>query len=110
VSWTTDQVLRRLVPGEERVDWLHASGEVALVDVAVPTSLAGRKVAELDEPGAWSATVVTRMGAAQLVTPGLVAQEGDRLHLTARLDVLDRLRERFGGTAQPHTAQPHRRN
>ena len=97
VSWTTDQVLRRLLPDEDHVDWLDATGGVGLVELAGPTALAGTKVAALDEPGDWATSIVTRMGTARVATADLVAQEGDRVHVTVRLDALDRLRARFSG-------------
>ncbi|MPY93672.1 MAG: TrkA family potassium uptake protein [Acidimicrobiia bacterium] len=104
VSWTTDQVLRRLLPEDSHVDWLDASGGVGLVELAVPKALAGRRFADLEEPGQWATSLVTRLGTAQLAAPGLVAQEGDRVHLTVRLDAIGRLRERFGTAASPSAA------
>ena len=32
VAWTTDQVLRRLLPGETRHDWVDPTGKVGLVE------------------------------------------------------------------------------
>lgn len=104
VTWTTEQVMRRLLPGAAHVDWSEPTGGVALVELAVPVALAGRKLADLDEPGDWATTILTRMGTASLANPGLVAQEGDRVHVTVRLDALDRLRARFGAADQPAPA------
>jgi trk system potassium uptake protein TrkA len=104
VTWTTEQVLRRLLPDAAPVDWLEPSGGVGLVELAVPPSLAGRKLADLDEPGSWTTTILTRMGSASLASPGVVAQEGDRVHVAVRLDAVDRLRARFGGADRSTTA------
>src|SRR5262245_63001438 len=38
VSWTTDQVLRRLLPADEQPhEWLDPSGKVCLLDFPLPT-------------------------------------------------------------------------
>ena len=41
VSWTTDQVIRRLLPGEHPADWTDASGKVSLVERDLPARLGG---------------------------------------------------------------------
>ena len=52
ISWTTDQVMRRLLPSEERPhEWLDASGKVCLVDYPIPGGWAGRKLATLERAG-----------------------------------------------------------
>lgn len=104
VTWTTEQVLRRLLPDAAPVDWVEPNGGIGLVELAVPPSLAGRKLSDLDEPGSWTTTILTRMGAASLATPGLLAQEGDRVHVSVQLEALDRLRARFGVVHQPAAA------
>ncbi len=95
VSWTTDQVLRRLLPDDSHVDWLAAAGNVGLIELALPAKLAGTKVAALAQPGDWAMTVLTRLGAAQVAGPDLVVQEGDIAHFTVRMDAVDALRARL---------------
>ena len=51
VSWTTDQVMRRLLPAEHHSEWQDATGSVALVELAIPPALAGTKLAALNSPG-----------------------------------------------------------
>ena len=51
VSWTTDQVVRRLLPGEHPADWTDSSGKVSLVERDLPAVWAGQKLSKLDEPG-----------------------------------------------------------
>ena len=54
VSWTTDQVIRRLLPESMDSDWIDASGNVALVERALPAAWAGRLLKQLDEPGRYT--------------------------------------------------------
>ncbi|MGH9039667.1 MAG: potassium channel family protein [Acidimicrobiia bacterium] len=96
VSWATDQVLRRLLPGEdERRDWIDPSGKVCVVERELPTAWAGKKFAGLNEPGRFWMTAVTRLGAARIATGDLIGQEGDVLTFMAATDALDALRERL---------------
>ena len=101
VSWTTDQVIRRLIPGEHPADWTDASGRVALVERDLPPAWAGRKLAGLDEPGAFTLSVVTRLGTARVAEPDLVGQAGDVLHFLVDVDATDALSKRLAETS-PH--------
>jgi len=80
VTWTTEQVTRRLFPEEIYTDWTSPGGRVSLVERDVPPAWAGHKLAALDDEG-FHLVAISRGGAAQLSTPGLVGQEGDVLHL-----------------------------
>jgi len=91
VAWTTDQVLRRLLPGETRHDWVDATGKVALVEREIPAKAIGRKLAKLNRPGVFWITAVTRFGKAQIVTSDLIGQEGDMLVFVSSIDALDEL-------------------
>ena len=91
VAWTTDQVLRRLVPGDTVADWTDSSGSVGLVERNLPAAWAGKKLSELDSPGEYNLAAVTRLGAAQLARPDLVGQDGDILHFMADLSTTDGL-------------------
>jgi trk system potassium uptake protein TrkA len=96
VKWTTDQVLRRLLPsGEAPHEWIDPSGKVSLVEYAIPTQWCGKKLAELNEAGSFWLTAVTRFGAAEIVGVDVVGQEGDTLHIVVDINALDALRERL---------------
>lgn len=95
VSWTTDQVLRRLLPGEQPHDWIDPSAKVSLVEQMLPASWGGKKLAGLNEPGRFLLAAVTRLGAAQVVGTKLVGQEGDVLHFIVDVNAVDELHERL---------------
>ncbi|MFI5052893.1 MAG: potassium channel family protein [Acidimicrobiia bacterium] len=96
VSWTTDQVMRRLLPTEELPhEWLDPSGKVCLVDYPIPPAWAGKKLVPLSEPGMFWLVAITRLGAAQVSTPSAIGQDGDVLHFAADVNALDTLRERL---------------
>ena len=91
VAWTTDQVLRRLLPAETRHDWVDPSGKVCLVERPIPPGAIGKKLGMLNLPGRFWLTAVSRLGKAQIVTSDLVGQEGDVLHFVADIGALDEL-------------------
>ncbi len=103
VSWTTDQVMRRLLPASLAADWVDASGTVSLVERELPGRWAGKRLAELIEPGAFNLAAVTRLGTARIPTPDLVGQEGDILHFVVSTEALEQLNDRLAGTSEgPH--------
>jgi trk system potassium uptake protein TrkA len=96
VSWTTDQVMRRLLPGEDQPhEWLDPTGKVCLIDYPIPAVWAGKKLAPLNEAGMFSLVAITRMGAAQMSTTSAIGQDGDLLHFAADVSALDTLRDRL---------------
>jgi trk system potassium uptake protein TrkA len=95
VSWTTDQVMRRLVPEIPNADWVDGSGKVALVERPLPATWAGSRLAGLSEAGAFQLVAVTRLGTARMPAADLVGQDGDLLHFVVGTDALDALQRRL---------------
>ena len=95
VSWTTDQVLRRLVPRGQPHDWIDPSAKVCLIEHALPQAWGGKKLAELNEPGRFWLVAVTRLGTAEIAGSKVVGQEGDVLHFMVDVNAIDALRERL---------------
>jgi trk system potassium uptake protein len=93
VAWTTDQVLRRLLPAEARHDWVDATARVGLVERQIPAKAVGQKLGKLNNPGRWWLTAVTRFGKAQIVTGDMLGQEGDVLVFVTDMDALDELQD-----------------
>ena len=91
VAWTTDQVLRRLLPGETSHDWVDPTGRIGLVERTIPAKAIGQKLAKLNRPGRFWLTAVTRFGKAQVVTSDLIGQEGDVLVFVSEMDGLEEL-------------------
>jgi trk system potassium uptake protein TrkA len=100
VSWTTDQVHRRLLPDRTVSEWTDATGTLSLIERELPDTWAGRKLLELDEGERFRLVALTRSGQARLVTPSLVGQEGDILHLAVRTDAVEELRARLGDASE----------
>jgi trk system potassium uptake protein TrkA len=100
VSWTVDQVARRLLPGDVATAWTDPSGEINVVEYPLPDRLCGRGLAELADADRFRPMMVTRGGEARLVAAGMVGQEGDIIHFAVRTDALDELNSRLASVVK----------
>jgi len=92
VKWTTDQVMRLLIPDQVASDWKDPTEGVSLVTVVLPDAWVDQTVEELEADGHRRVVALSRIGHARIVTRGTVVQEGDQLHLAVDDDGLDELR------------------
>lgn len=91
VTWTVDQVMRRLVPDQLVTEWSDTTGQIVLVERALPGQWVGRNLDELEHADACRLVTLERAGSPRLARPGMIGQEGDVLHLAVRKDALDAL-------------------
>ena len=103
VSWTIDQVRRRLVPGQWSRSGPTRPGTLSLVERELPERWAGKRLADLSRPGEVTVVAVTRAGVARLDFDDLVGQDGDVLHLMVTDTALDRLAPGSSGGRRPPT-------
>jgi len=85
--WTTERVLRRLVPDAPSVEWVDPSARVSLVERSLGKAWAGTRVLEVEREGVRVAAV-SRLGSAMLPAHDLVAQEGDVVYLCVAHDAM----------------------
>ena len=104
VTWTTDQVMRRLFEDNSVTEWSEPSGQVVLVERALPDGWAGQPLAPLSSGDRFRLVSMTRSGQAQLAGNDLIGQEGDLLHIAVRKDALDELSELL---SRPPTSSTH---
>ena len=102
VSWATDQVMRRLFPSETPHDWIDPSAKVCLLERTLPAKAVGRKLGELNEPGRFWLTAVSRFGSAMIATGDIVGQEGDIVYFMCAVDALDELNDRLTAAPEGH--------
>jgi trk system potassium uptake protein TrkA len=104
VTWTIDQVRRRLLSDQDVREWSDASGRLALVERSLPDSWAGRALSELEQPGRLTVVAVTRAGEPRLDARELTGQEGDILHLAVLDEALRELDETLASGNRPERA------
>ena len=104
VQWTTDRVLRRILPDVPTTEWTDPSARVVLVERPVAPSWAGRRLSDLDLPGLARVAALSRLGVGQVPAADLVTQEGDVVYMTVSADQLADLDAHLaGGTSGGHS-------
>jgi trk/ktr system potassium uptake protein len=96
VSWTVDQVVRRLMPEEVVTTWTDPTGEVGMLERRLPDGFAGRRLEELTEGERFRPMLLTRGGHARLASSDLVGQEGDVVVFGVRTEAVADLEKRLG--------------
>lgn len=97
VTWTVDQVVRRLLPDRTVTEWAAPSGDLVLVERSVPDGWVGFRLDDLEVPGRVKLVALTRAGKSTLFKPGLLGQEGDVLYISVMDDCLPELEDRLKG-------------
>ncbi len=80
VKWTSDQMLRRLMPEGTEPEWRDPSGRIEIQVMDAPKTWIGQPVAALEQVGARVA-FLTRLGDGTLPVHGTAIQDGDVLHV-----------------------------
>lgn len=81
VRWTTDQMLRHLIPDEVPVEFTVDNGEVVITALPAPSEAVGKSGAQLDLDGRRRVVAVSRFGVPRVPDRELTIQEGDILHV-----------------------------
>ncbi len=91
VEWTTERVLRRMLPESAAVEWVDPSARISLVERTVHAGLAGRRVEDLEAAGGIRVVALSRLGEASIPASTTVVQDGDVIYLSATGEGLARL-------------------
>jgi trk/ktr system potassium uptake protein len=91
VAWTTDRVLRRLLPQSTPPEWTDPTAKLCLVERVLPDAWAGRLLTELEEEVGARVVGVGRLGSALVPSADTVAQQNDLLYIGLRTDDVDAL-------------------
>ena len=81
VLWTTDQIMRRLLPQGSRSEWQDASGKVQLAEIALHRDWYGSPVSLIEQHTDARVAFVTRLGEGLIPNEHTVLQEGDVVHV-----------------------------
>lgn len=101
VRWTTDQILRQLIPNEVPVEYTVDNGEVVVTAVSAPAELVGKFATEIDVDGLRRVVAVSRFGVPRLPDKKLAIQDGDILHLSVARGELASLAEDLKMVGRP---------
>jgi trk system potassium uptake protein len=81
VLWTTDQIMRRLLPQGSRSEWQDASGKVQLAEVPLNREWFGKPVSMIEQHTSARVAFITRLGEGLIPNEHTVLQEGDVVHV-----------------------------
>lgn len=88
VRWTSDQMLRRLLPQGSVPEHTDPSGHVVIADVPINPAWVGRRITELESTSGAKVAYVTRLGDGILPIADTVYQDGDLVHVITTRDLL----------------------
>ncbi|NLT29885.1 MAG: TrkA family potassium uptake protein [Propionibacterium sp.] len=77
VRWTTDQMLRRLLPEGSEPVWRDPTGAVRLIEVRVHPHWVGRRISEMQAAAATPIPMLQRQGQGMITNERTVFQDGD---------------------------------
>lgn len=81
VLWTTDQIMRRILPQGSKSEWQDASGKVQLAEIPFHREWFGRPVSLIEQHTDARVAFVTRLGEGLIPNEHTVLQEGDVIHV-----------------------------
>lgn len=84
VRWTSDQMIRRLLPHGAEPDWRDPTGTVRLAEVTPDVRWVGHRVRRLEEESGGRVAFLTRFGEGVLPDEQTVLQDGDLVHMVLR--------------------------
>ncbi|MGH3314576.1 MAG: potassium channel family protein, partial [Nocardioidaceae bacterium] len=102
VRWTTDQILRRLLPEGSEPDWRDPSGTVRIAEVPTHSGWIGRTVAEIQDAANTRVAFITRLGEGLIPTRDTVIQEGDLVHVVMLETEAARIAAVFAAPPEEH--------
>ncbi|MEO9323651.1 TrkA family potassium uptake protein [Nocardioides sp. C4-1] len=84
VKWTSDQVLRRILPAGAEPDFRDPSGAIRVDQVPVPEVWVGQRTIDLQAQSGGRIAWIDRLGEGMLPDRDTVIQESDLIHLVMR--------------------------
>ncbi len=86
VTWTAEQLARRLLPEGSRTEWVDPSGMVRLGEVHIGEGWLGQAVAALEQAAGVRVAFLTRLGRGMIPASDTVLQDGDLVHVAMSSD------------------------
>ena len=102
VRWTSDQMLRRLVPKGASPDHQDPSGRVVVAEVQLDERWVGERIARVEADSGTRVAYLTRLGEGLLPSVDTVYQDGDLVHVLSYGDDLERVSDVLGAPPSPH--------
>lgn len=105
VRQTTEQMMRRLLPGSTNREFLDDTGTIALIEPDISSAWVGQSIAAIEKQLQVRVAFASRQGKAFLPESGALLQENDRLHLTVNKDRISAVQRALSLTPSPEDAE-----
>lgn len=102
VRWTSDQILRRLLPSGSEPQWRDPSGNVRLVEVHVHADWVGRTIGAMESAAHTPIPFLLRFGAGTIPTAATIFQDGDLIYAAVADSRVADLENLFGAPPPRH--------
>jgi len=90
VKWTSERILRRILPDTSSVEWTDPSSNVVLIEREFPNSLVGKKATEIVLASA-CISAIRRLGTAVIPDEKTIVQQGDVGYFMVEINSLNQL-------------------
>lgn len=108
VRWTSDQMLRRLLPHGAAPEFTDVSGALRLAEVQVHKAWVGRRTQALESASGARVAYLTRLGEGLLPEAETIVQEGDLVHLLMRAQDVPRVEHVLAAPPESDSAKEAR--
>ncbi len=88
VRWTSDRMLRALVPHDQVELWRDPTSTVSIVEVPLHPDWIARPIRQLEEASGARTAFIMRFGIGTLTTPSTVLQDGDQVFMLLTDDMV----------------------
>jgi trk system potassium uptake protein len=102
VRWTSDQMLRRLLPKGATPDHQDPSGRVVVAEVQLSEGWVGERISRVEDESGIRVAYLTRLGEGLLPVAETVYQDGDLVHVLSYEDDLERVSSVLATPPSPH--------
>ena len=92
VKWTSERILRRILPDISSVEWTDPSSNVVLIEREFPNSLVGKKATEILLASA-CISAIRRLGTAVIPDEKTIVQQGDGGYFMVEINSLNQLND-----------------
>ncbi len=101
VRWTTDQILRSLLPEDVPVEYTVDNGEVVITAVPAASEVVGKRALDLDLDARRRVVAISRFGVPRVPDKDLTIQDGDIIHISVVRGDASNLAEDIKEVGQP---------
>lgn len=90
VKWTSERILRRILPDVSSIEWTDPSSNVVLIEREFPNNLVGKKIIEIELTSA-RVSAIRRLGTAVIPDEKTIVQQGDVGYFTVEINSVNKL-------------------